>query len=106
MHRLRSTLAVAAGLLRRPVRRRVAEAADTVPALLTGAGVFLVVAGLFNYFAPSVEAEPTLMPFSTPVAYTLPPPSAPSPTSSATSGPGAIAVIGAPLEVFEQEAPA
>jgi hypothetical protein len=99
MHRLRSAvaalvgerLAPAAARLGRPLRRRLAAAADLAPALLTGAGVFLVVAGLFNYFAPSVEAEPTLVPFSTPVAYTLPPPSTPGPTSSATSGSGAIA---------------
>jgi hypothetical protein len=64
-----------------------------VPALLAGAGVFLVVAGLFNYFGPvdasSPTPSPTVVAVGTPEPYSLPPvltsisPGSPSPGASA-----------------------
>ena len=76
MRRLRSLL----GNLRRSVVKpgvRVAgELLGLVPAFLAGAGVFLVVAGLFNYLQP-VEAAPGDTPAASPTEsaapYSLPP---------------------------------
>jgi hypothetical protein len=75
--------------------RRVREAVALLPALLAGAGVFLVVAGLFNYFAPSSGPGPTATP--TPAAaatsepFTLPPIASGSPSITPSQGPGAVA---------------
>jgi hypothetical protein len=45
----------------RPLRGSLGDLAGSMPALLVGAGVFLVVAGLFNYFSPAGQpgASPT-----------------------------------------------
>jgi sortase (surface protein transpeptidase) len=68
-----------------------------VPALIAGAGVFLIVAGLFNYLSP-VAAEPNSTPTAAPSAsieaFSLPPlkSSGPSVAPSAADSPtGAIA---------------
>ena len=45
--------------LARPLKGLSRDLAGLVPALLAGAGVFLVVAGLFNYFSPAVEPNPS-----------------------------------------------
>jgi sortase (surface protein transpeptidase) len=58
MRRLRSLALRLRGFAARPaVRRGAASLLSLVPALIAGAGVFLVVAGLFNYVTP-VAAGP------------------------------------------------
>lgn len=74
--------------------RRVREAVALLPALLAGAGVFLVVAGLFNYFALSPSPGPTATP--TPAAatsepFTLPPIASDGPSIAPSQSPGAVA---------------
>jgi hypothetical protein len=66
-------------LLRRPLRLAAAFLADLaglVPALVAGIGVFLIVAGLWNYFQPSVPIAPSQTPavsFDLPSAQTIAP---------------------------------
>jgi hypothetical protein len=72
--------------------RRVREAAALLPALLAGAGVFLVVAGLFNYFGSSSAASPSpVASTATPAPFTLPPIATESASSGPSQGPGAVA---------------
>jgi hypothetical protein len=81
-------------LLWRPVRALggvLLAAAGLIPALIAGAGVFLVVAGLFNYFQPSIPVNPSpseAMPSSSADLYTLEPLQSGATPSSAPSGSG------------------
>jgi hypothetical protein len=65
--------------LRRPARALfalLAGLAGMVPALIAGAGVFLVVAGLFNYFQPSIPIGPSpseVVPSGSAGLYTMEP---------------------------------
>jgi len=91
--RIGAVLRGAAARLPQP-NRRVREALALLPALLAGAGVFLVVAGLFNYFAPSPSPGPTATP--TPAAatsepFTLPPIASDGPSTAPSQSPGAVA---------------
>jgi hypothetical protein len=78
MRRLRSII--------RPISRLTRELLGLVPALLAGAGVFLIVAGLFYYLQP-VDAAPNATATSGPsgsiAAYSLPPLVSAGPSSSA-----------------------
>jgi hypothetical protein len=72
----------------RPIGRLAGELAGIVPALIAGAGVFLVVAGLFYYLQPVAAAEsspsptPTLASFA---PYSLPPLASTAPSAGASS---------------------
>jgi hypothetical protein len=95
MHRLFAAAATAVGTIARSLprpNRRVRDAAAMLPALLAGAGVFLVVAGLFNYFGASAAATPS-PPGSTGTSapFTLPPIASGSPSASPSAGSHAIA---------------
>jgi hypothetical protein len=76
MRRLRSLVGNLGRSVVRPIVRVGSDLLDLVPALLAGAGVFLIVAGLFNYLQPVAAA-----PGDTPAAsltmsaapYSLPP---------------------------------
>jgi hypothetical protein len=75
-----------------PPSRRMREAAALLPALLAGAGVFLVVAGLFSYFGPGPETSPSPAgPSPTSAPFTLPPIATGSPSAGASQGDGAVA---------------
>jgi sortase (surface protein transpeptidase) len=72
MRRLRSLL----GPILRPIARALGELFGLVPALLAGAGVFLVVAGLFYYLQPASAAplaSASAGPSGSIAAYSLPP---------------------------------
>jgi hypothetical protein len=78
--------------LARLLKRFLGDLVGLVPALLAGAGVFLVVAGLFNYFSPGTEPSPSpsdVVESSSPAPYTLPPlvTSRPSVTEPSSPGP-------------------
>lgn len=81
-------------LIIRPIARLFGDLFGLVPALFAGAGVFLIVAGLFYYLQP-VAAQPydTASPSpSGPIAaYTLPPRISPAPSASALPAQAAIA---------------
>jgi sortase (surface protein transpeptidase) len=81
----------------RPIGRVAGELLGLVPALIAGAGVFLIVAGLFNYLSPA-SAEPIPTPGAAPsesiALYSLPPLASIGPSvvpSAAGSPTGAIA---------------
>lgn len=78
----------------RPLRGLLGDLVSLMPALLAGAGVFLVVAGLFNYFSPAGQpgASPTAEVASgSPSLLSLPPLATPS--GSASPSPGTSAGI-------------
>jgi hypothetical protein len=86
MRRLRSILAIIYRSVLRPVARLSRRLVGLVPALLAGAGVFLVVAGLFYYLQPAAAqplptpaAPPTIAPS---VLYSLPPTRSLAPSGS------------------------
>jgi hypothetical protein len=93
MRRLRSLLSFIYRRILRPAGRAAGDVFGLVPALLAGAGVFLVVAGLFYYLQPAAadtaDATPTLSAASV-APYSLPPLSSLSP-SAGTSVSAAIA---------------
>jgi hypothetical protein len=70
----------------RPIARLSGDLLGLVPALLAGAGVFLIVAGLFYYLQP-VAAEPYTSSSASPsgpiAVYSLPPLKSPGPSGSA-----------------------
>jgi hypothetical protein len=70
----------------RPIARLSGDLLGLVPALLAGAGVFLIVAGLFYYLQP-VAAEPyasfSASPSGPIAVYSLPPRVSPGPSGSA-----------------------
>jgi hypothetical protein len=88
MRRLRSLLDTPYRSVVKPFAGLAGHLLGLVPALLAGAGVFLVVAGLFYYLQPAA-AEPPATP-TTPSAsestllYSLPPPGSAVPSGSAT----------------------
>lgn len=93
MRRLRSLLRFTYGSILRPMGRAVGDLLGVVPALLAGAGVFLVVAGLFYYLQPAsadlADATPTPS-IQSAAPYSLPPLASLSP-SAGTSVSAAIA---------------
>jgi hypothetical protein len=89
MRRLRSLLNAVYRSIGKPVGRLTGDLLGLVPALLAGAGVFLVVAGLFNYLQPAA-ADAVPSPTATAVVatgssdlYSLPPPPSLAPSGSA-----------------------
>jgi hypothetical protein len=93
MRRLRSLLSRLRRSVVRPIGRFAGELVGIVPALIAGAGVFLVVAGLFYYLQPVAAANsaPSATPTLASVApYTLPPLASTAP-SAGTSTVAAIA---------------
>ena len=92
MRRLRSILRRIYRSVLRPIGRMARDLFGLIPALIAGAGVFLVVAGLFYYLQPAAAeslATPTPPPASL-VPYTLPPKSSTAP-SAGTSVAAAVA---------------
>jgi hypothetical protein len=83
MRRLRSLFRTLDSSVARPAGRAARDLLGLVPALLAGAGVFLVVAGLFYYLQPasadSLDATPA--PSQSVAAYTLPPLASLSPSA-------------------------
>ena len=83
--------------LARPLKGLSRDLVGLIPALLAGAGVFLVVAGLFNYFSPAVEANPSptdVVASDSPAAYSLPPLVTINPSGSGDASPGTSGGIG------------
>ena len=88
MRGLRSLLSRLRRSVLRPIGRAAGELVGLVPALLAGAGVFLVVAGLFYYLQPAAAAEPTPTPAPTLASvapYSLPPMASTAPSAGANS---------------------
>ena len=88
MRRLRSLLSRLRRSVLRPIGRVAGELVGLVPALIAGAGVFLVVAGLFYYLQPVAAANsvPSPTPTLASVApYSLPPLASTAPSASASS---------------------
>jgi hypothetical protein len=88
MRRLRSPLVTFYRSIVGPLDRQAGRFLGLVPALLAGAGVFLVVAGLFYYLQPAA-AEPLATPTAatasgSPDLYSLPPPRSATPSGSRT----------------------
>ena len=87
MRRLRALLTTVYRSILRPIARVAGDLLGLVPALLAGAGVFLVVAGLFNYLQP-VAAQPLATPTAatataSSILYSLPPLKSPGPSGRA-----------------------
>jgi hypothetical protein len=87
MRRIRSFLLSVYRALVRPIGRIVLDLIGVVPALIAGAGVFLIAAGLFNYLQPSTIApspSPSAAPSTSVAAFSIPPIAStrPGPTSS------------------------
>jgi len=83
--------------LARPLKGLSRDLVGLIPALLAGAGVFLVVAGLFNYFSPAVEANPSptdVVASNSPATYSLPPLVTINPSGSGDASPGTSEGIG------------
>jgi hypothetical protein len=89
MRRLVSFLRSLFRAIFRPIVRLVLEVLGLFPALLAGAGVFLIAAGLFYYLQP-VEAAPNPTPTAAPsasvAAYSIPPIASIAPVGPTTSG--------------------
>jgi hypothetical protein len=88
MRPLRPLLAAAYKSIVRPTARLAGRLIGLVPALIAGAGVFLVVAGLFYYLQPA-SAEPLATPTAatataSSILYSLPPPRSAAPSGSAS----------------------
>ena len=80
------------GAIAHPLKALLRDLAGLIPALLAGAGVFLVVAGLLNYFEPSTltGSSPTDEAASpSQVQYSFPPLATPRPNLSGSPSPGA-----------------
>ncbi|HEX7491003.1 MAG TPA: hypothetical protein VF337_04810 [Candidatus Limnocylindrales bacterium] len=93
MQRVRSLLGTLHRAALRPLGRIGGDLLGLVPALIAGAGVFLIVAGLFYYLQP-VSAAPGASPSASPTAMTLatfPGRVSLAPDASSSSGPAAIA---------------
>ena len=96
---MRSLVSFLRGLVRvllRPIALLIVEILGLVPALLAGAGVFLIVAGLFTYLQPANASSPSPAPSEIAAAtdseapYTIPPYVTPTPApSGATPAPTA-----------------
>ncbi len=86
MRRVRSILRGTYRSAVRPIASVAGDLLGLVPALVAGAGVFLIVAGLFNYLQPAA-AEPTDTPTPAPAQsiaiYSLPPRASIGPSGSA-----------------------
>jgi sortase (surface protein transpeptidase) len=86
MQRLGSIIRGAYRVLIRPVARLFGDLFGLVPALLAGAGVFFVVAGLFTYLQPAAATTPPSPSASIDVSvapYTIPPFVSAGPSGSA-----------------------
>jgi len=73
----------------KPIIRLVLDLLGLVPALIAGAGVFLIAAGLFYYLQPveaAPNATPTAAPSSSVAAYSIPPIASIAPIGPTTSG--------------------
>jgi hypothetical protein len=76
MRRIRSILGSLYRAILRPIARLVLDLLGLVPALIAGAGVFLIAAGLFYYLQPGTlapSATPTNAPSSSVAVYSIPP---------------------------------
>src|SRR5674476_212942 len=93
MRRLRSLMANLYRSALRPLGRVGRDIVGLVPALIAGAGVFLIVAGLFYYLQPSTAgatesptpSPPTLSLASFPAGLSM------APSASGSGGPTAVA---------------
>ena len=89
MQRIRSFLRTLYRAILRPIGRLVLGMLGLAPALIAGAGVFLIAAGLFYYLQP-VEAAPGATPTAAPsasvAAYSIPPIASIAPVGPTTSG--------------------
>ncbi len=88
MRRLRSLLAMVYRSLVEPTARLAGRLVSFVPALIAGAGVFVVVAGLLYYLQPAA-AEPLPTPtapsaIASSIPYSLPPTKSLAPSGSAS----------------------
>jgi hypothetical protein len=89
MRSIRSFLQNLFRLVVRPIARLALYLLGLVPALLAGAGVFLIAAGLLNYLQPveaSPGATPTAAPSASVAAYSIPPIASIGPIGPTTSG--------------------
>lgn len=97
--RILGPIAVPARAVGRPLKGLFGDLAGLIPALIAGAGVFLVVAGLFNYFAPAaVQPGPSpseIAAYDTPPPYSLPPRATPASSGSGllSAGPSGTASL-------------
>jgi hypothetical protein len=89
MRRIRPLLRSLYRAIVRPIGRLVLDLLGLVPALIAGAGVFLIVAGLFYYLQPveaAPNATPTAAPSSSVAAYSIPPIASIAPIGPVSSG--------------------
>jgi hypothetical protein len=92
MRRLRSLLAFLFRSALRPIARVGGDIMGLVPALIAGAGVFLIVAGLFYYLQPATAgatASPT--PTASALSFASFPTLSMAPSASGSGGPTAVA---------------
>ena len=89
MRRIRSFLRTLYRAIVRPIGRLALDLLGLAPALIAGAGVFLIAAGLFYYLQP-VEAAPAATPTAAPsasvAAYSIPPIASIEPIGPTASG--------------------
>ena len=89
MRRIRPLLRSLYRAIVRPIGRLVLDLLGLVPALIAGAGVFLITAGLFYYLQPveaAPNATPTAAPSSSVAAYSIPPIASIAPIGPVSSG--------------------
>jgi hypothetical protein len=89
MRRIRSFFGGIYRAIVRPIGRLVLDLVGLIPALLAGAGVFLIAAGLFYYLQPAAaapNATPTAAPSSSVAAYSIPPIASIAPLGPTSSG--------------------
>ena len=88
MRRISSITRSAYRAIVRPIGRLVLDLLGVVPALIAGAGVFLIAGGLFFYLQP-VTAAPSPTPTTAPssvAVFSIPPIASLTPSTSSTSG--------------------
>ncbi len=89
MRPIRSFLRILYRAILRPVGRIILDLVGVVPALIAGAGVFLIAAGLFYYLQPvaaAPSATPTAVPSTSVAAFSIPPIASITPAGPTASG--------------------